>query len=377
MVQPEISADSVELSESEAHARFRQQSRFGSLDGLRGVAILAVIFHHTASRAFPEIPLLRHGEHGVTLFFAISGFLITTLLLREKETFGDVSLRRFYARRTLRIFPLYYTVLGLYAVLVFATERRSSAGEAFFENLPYFATYTSNYFVSSEGNRVIFYFAWSLAVEEQFYLVWPAVEKWLRPTLSALVMTGLVVVTIGVQEGVLSSWNESSEPLATRLASKFATAIFFGVLAAHLLHRRETFVWMHAVFGRRHAIWVASGLALASMVSYDIPRSLAYLALSLVVVCAVIREDHSLRRALTHPLLRHIGIVSYGLYLFHMLARGAGVRLLERFGLDDPILSFFATLAIGILLATLSHRYYEGIFLGLKSRYARQVPTAE
>lgn len=161
------------------HERFRSTRFFASLDGLRCLSILAVIWHHTAGHSF-DLALSRRGHHGVTLFFAISGFLITTLLLREKQRLGDISLRKFYMRRSLRIFPLYYTVLLIYIALVAAMERGTHAGREFWGNLPAYATYTSNWFVDLKGERVIFYFAWSLATEEQFYLVWPWVQKYLR-----------------------------------------------------------------------------------------------------------------------------------------------------------------------------------------------------
>src|SRR6185503_13092808 len=156
---------------------YRSTKFFGSLDGLRALSILAVIWHHCGWQKVPgEWALAGTGYLGVHLFFVISGFLITTLLLREKEDTGRISLRDFYIRRTLRIFPLYYTVIGLYVVTVFLFEKNPADAREFFGNLPFFLTYTSNWFVQLEG-RVIFYFAWSLAAEEQFYLVWPTVEK--------------------------------------------------------------------------------------------------------------------------------------------------------------------------------------------------------
>ena len=90
---------------------------------------------------------------GVELFFVISGFLITTLLLRERTANGRVSLKNFYARRTLRIFPLYCAALALYVIMVYVHERHSEAGQQFFHNLRYFATYTSNMFVDLRPDR--------------------------------------------------------------------------------------------------------------------------------------------------------------------------------------------------------------------------------
>jgi peptidoglycan/LPS O-acetylase OafA/YrhL len=107
------------------------------------------------------------GAQGVSLFFASSGFLITTLLLREKARNSRIDLKAFYVRRSLRIFPLYYGVLLVHIALVTLLERDSVTGQAFYDNLIYFATCTSNLFVPLDG-RVIFYFAWSVAAEEPF-----------------------------------------------------------------------------------------------------------------------------------------------------------------------------------------------------------------
>src|SRR5882672_6045500 len=93
---------------------FQKAKYFPLLDGLRAVSIVGVVWHHAGGALHFSGPLSR-GYHGVSLFFVISGFLITTLLLRERSRTGAISLRKFYLRRALRIFPLYYAVLALYA----------------------------------------------------------------------------------------------------------------------------------------------------------------------------------------------------------------------------------------------------------------------
>src|ERR1700683_2022788 len=110
------------------YAKFREVRFFGSLDGLRALSIIGVIWFHSCwATPFYEkletIPLLRQGEWGVNIFFVISGFLITTLLLRERHRSGTISIRDFYIRRSLRIWPLYYATLGLYVVIELVFER--------------------------------------------------------------------------------------------------------------------------------------------------------------------------------------------------------------------------------------------------------------
>ena len=139
-----------------SHESFLAQRRFASLNGLRCLAILEVIWHHASGR---RTAAWGRGV-GVDLSFAISGFLITTLLAREFGRTGTIDVRRFYTRCTLRIFPLYFAVLGLYVLLVLATRRGTPEGAAFIHDLPAFATYTSNWFVPLDGGDTnIFYFA--------------------------------------------------------------------------------------------------------------------------------------------------------------------------------------------------------------------------
>jgi peptidoglycan/LPS O-acetylase OafA/YrhL len=127
---------------SQHYQQFRETKYFASLDGLRAISILAVIWYHV-----PELrPIWLTGFLGVHLFFVISGFLITTILLREKEQFGRISLRNFYVRRTLRIFPAYYLTLVLFLVMCCAVpELRANGLATYVHNLPSFATYTSNW----------------------------------------------------------------------------------------------------------------------------------------------------------------------------------------------------------------------------------------
>src|SRR5690349_17266541 len=146
------------------------------LDGVRCLAITGVVWHHSLPRPVPG--WLGRGHAGVPLFFALSGFLITRLLIAEHRATGHVALGRFWLRRSVRIFPLYYAVLAGFVVwlgLLAPTE----ATRHFFSSLPFHASYTSNWFVDYRvPHPVWFGFAWSLATEEQFYVWWPPLLRW-------------------------------------------------------------------------------------------------------------------------------------------------------------------------------------------------------
>ncbi|HEX7838912.1 MAG TPA: acyltransferase [Kofleriaceae bacterium] len=153
--------------------------RIPSLDGLRAISILLVIFAHLTAATgspLPESIADRYdlGQLGVRVFFVISGYLITTLLLREHKKTGTISLKKFYYRRTLRIFPTYYLMLGCITALVLL----DAASEVSVRDLVHAVTYTTNY----EAQRApVLAHTWSLAVEEQFYLLWPAIFLFVRP----------------------------------------------------------------------------------------------------------------------------------------------------------------------------------------------------
>jgi len=345
---------------------FQNRRHFGSLDGLRCLSILAVVWHHTASSHF-RFALASRGFLGVNLFFVISGYLITTLLLRERRRTGDIALLKFYARRTLRIFPLYYAVLLVYVLLTAFFERDHAARSAFFANLPWFASYTSNWFVKLDGPRVIFYFAWSLAAEEQFYLVWPSIEKRL-PRAAVWIALALLTLTVVAQVGLTNAFLKPGTFPHTVIVH-VPLAILLGVMLAHALAYEQTFRILAPLLGRR----LMAPLALVLLVATVTPASFsmmwawfADLSMVLLVGACVIREDNGLAPVLTWRPIVHVGVVSYGTYLVHMLA----FNLVKRIVPNAGVVLFATTVLTAVLLATLSFRHFESRFLRLKRRFS-------
>ncbi len=349
---------------------YRQTKYFASLDGLRFLSIVAVIWQHTGSPYFSGITLLKHGYYGVHLFFAISGFLITTLLLREKSKYGDISLRQFYIRRTLRIFPLLYTVLGIYIILVLLMEQGTPEGKTFFHNLPYYLTYTSNWFVSLTDDRVIFYFVWSLATEEQFYLIWPTIEKYLKSKYTIILMILIVIFVEMLSQGFFTGVLPlNSFPRTIFLC--IALPICFGVLLAHLLHHPKGYSLARKWLGFRWSslamfVFMVICLSISGMSPFFI-----YLSMALLVASCVIRENHLIYAFFKLWFIRQIGLVSYGMYLLHMLAYNVIKRIFNLFDFHNPILFFFITVIFVFAAAKVSYHYYEGYFLRWKERFSR------
>lgn len=348
------------------HALFLSTRHFGGLDGLRALSVIAVIWQHTSGQPGPWIS--SQGHFGVDLFFAISGVLITTLLLRERDRNGRISLRSFYIRRVGRIFPLYYTVLAVYVVLVLSTRAGTLEGQYFLETLPAFLTYTSNWFVDLDaGDSVIFYFAWSLATEEQFYLFWPPLLTCLfllrthRTAHSLAALAGLIAIS---QLAPLSS---SSSLLVTILGS-LALPILLGAALAILMHDPVGFSMLQGTIGRRGASAVIGAAALASL-SAPSPEQVTQILLALLVAAMCMREDTWLHPILSWRPLARIGVISYGIYLMHMLVANA-IRLVinEHFG----VVLFTLTTLLVVAIASVSFRFFETPLIASARRLSRR-----
>jgi peptidoglycan/LPS O-acetylase OafA/YrhL len=339
------------------------------LDGLRAFAVLAVVWHH-AHPGFDGIWLTRHGFLGVDLFFVLSGLLITTLLLRERERFGTTSLKNFYMRRALRIFPLYYAVLFVLAIY-FGVARESAQAEAFMSELPWHAAYLSNW-VEVHSMMSI---SWSLSAEEQFYLLWPPLLVWLGLQKGlALLVAFLVVnqaVNFGLFDPILADLGVHYDELHMLQAT--FTPILLGVLLAAALHNN---VWRRRLMTFAHTIapWLLVVLLLLLM-SWpgDVrgaPRLGIHVLMTMLLAAVVLQPQHRLVRWLEWRPLVWVGTVSYGVYLLHMIGLDIARRALQRVGAAAPEMLFVVGLAVTLVLAGLSYRWFESWFLRHKSRFA-------
>jgi peptidoglycan/LPS O-acetylase OafA/YrhL len=349
---------------------YKQNSYFGSLDGLRCLAIIGVVWQHTCANLL-LLPLAHRGNVGVQIFFVISGFLISTLFLREKERSGGISLKRFYLRRVLRIMPLYYAVLLTYVVLIVGFEQGSATERReFVRNLPFFLSYTTNWFVNNNfDGRVAFYLSWALATELQFYAVWPFIEKYAKGILPAAVAVLLLVLSEALRQGLFDTWI-ASDMIGYTIVGKISSSICLGVILGYLLHYRRGFNMAYRFFGRRFCGPVAMVLLIGMLCLPRLYHLSTYCVIAVLVGSCVVREDHFLSPLLKVRIVRHIGAVSYGIYLMHMLAFNIVKLLSGKINVRHDLLNFIGTLVVATVIATISHRYFEAVFLRWKDRFA-------
>jgi peptidoglycan/LPS O-acetylase OafA/YrhL len=342
---------------------YRDTKHFSGLDALRCFSVLGVVWHHTGNKITSMgLPILDRGYLGVSMFFVISGYLITTLLLREFRVHQKIDYKRFMARRALRIFPLYYAVLGIYVVLVYFLESNSLAGQQFWGNLPYYLTYTSNFFVPLTDGRVIFYFAWSLATEEQFYLFWPVLLASLRPRLAAYAMA---LLTLFIAFNVEFSFTQNV------FVRNIPLAICVGAMLAILLDTRGGFNGFRKVVGYSYSPLLMIVLLFAALNSAFFMPIIIVTLMALLLVSLLINARCQTSNLLSSQWILFVGKVSYGIYLLHQLCANLVRKLLELLSIEpSAFLQFSLTSLIAVMSATASYFLFERYFLRLKSRYS-------
>lgn len=345
---------------------------YGKIDGLRFVAILFVLIEHFADKVGH---LISAGYYGVDLFFVISGFLITNILLKSKKSFFT-SYKNFVGRRTLRIFPIYYLMLGSMLVLGY---------QACWDSIFYLATYTYNYAWIHEGIQVswLSHF-WSLAIEEQFYLFWPIfiLATRTRPRFQ-FVATAMLTATCFFQltTGYFTCVNDYNfVGLFPRAGS-----LCMGALGAMLFHHDKL---GDALLGKNILLeWLVMGsLAVSLVTTYQ----MKYVVLSLCSLYLILKSVHSdfhigfINRFLENRKIQYIGTISYGIYIIHpplgnwittnvispwwyrIDFDALGIFSFTRHCLWVAILPTYMLLCIGV--ATISSRYIEKPILSLKDR---------
>jgi len=260
-------------------------------------------------------------------------------------------------------------MLFIYVALVILSSHGPERG-AFFHNLPWFFSYTNNWFVDKDaGEHVTFAFAWSLATEEQFYLCWPSIVRFARRWWVPLaVILGAACVDIGLEISTARGWIDFGGN-GNRFVTSIATPICLGCALAYLLHAPRGFAVARPILT---SIFAAPIALIGLLISYlFINEPLMILFMLLLVGACCIRNDNGLSWILSNPVARYIGTVSYGLYLLHMSAMN-GTKFLRK---EHDWLFFAIALAISTAMASASYWMFESPFLRLKNRFRKAEPA--
>ena len=355
------------------------------LDGLRAMAVLAVLWTHYLPEEYWLFGIYW-GGYGVRLFFVLSGFLITGILLKSRQhiTQGKqcsfFAIRQFYIRRFLRIFPLYYVILALAVLIAMPQVKEAIAWHVSYLSNVYFAL--QGRFHGSAGHL------WSLAVEEQFYLLWPwfilfLPRRWLLPTIIIFIgvapLFRLTSTVVGVN--LVAIWV---------LTPGACDALCLGALLAYLNSRENALLISKEKVLRYFLLTGLFITIVLPILPYLNTQNLVVSALadtgrSLIFACLVAAAAHGFKsfagKVLESKPMVYLGKISYGIYLIHAFMPEIVDRIFDYLGLSDdksPLTIAFLSTVATIIAATITWQVLEKPINDLKRffQYADKVPQA-
>jgi peptidoglycan/LPS O-acetylase OafA/YrhL len=356
---------------------------FPNLNGVRCIAAMMVIISHIElnkayfqlNNYFQEVKHL--GRLGVSLFFVLSGFLITYLLMREKEEKGKIKLSFFYWRRILRIWPLYYFVvlLSLFVLPTISFFQIPNFHLDFDTNFQFllvcflFICFLSNVIISIK----LVPFAtqtWSIGTEEQFYLMWPILineiknlKKWF---LFIIIFYNVLIICIN------SSLFENVKYIG--LIRDYCNMIQIdtltvGALGAYYFYKKDGFIKIITT----DSAFILSISVLIIAIFYDVKiaffNSSFYALLFIIVILNLVCNKRFLK-VLENNFFTYMGKISFGLYMYHQIMIVLCINVLIKLNFMNNIILYIASLITTVLVASLSYEFLEKPFLKMKNKWS-------
>tara|TARA_B100000767_G_scaffold250652_1_gene253024 strand:- start:2648 stop:3859 length:1212 start_codon:yes stop_codon:yes gene_type:complete len=348
------------------------------LDGLRAIACFMVLIAHFnpswlgtySSPVFNFIKALNLGTFGVVLFFSLSSFLLTSLALKEVGTFGKLNVKEFYIRRILRIWPLYFLVLFISAL---TTWDKPSVQETYL----YYVFFIGNWIPHTVSELGIL---WTISVEEQFYLVFPFLFSALLLSKRKFLIISICFILSGLAIYNVSKVGLPLSPIYYH-TSTYITSFVLGAWAAILFSKGK-------IPDLAQPIYLIPLIIILGIVLFynpvflwegnNISSVLIYLSMQVIAVMIVIYVANSsgTNRAswLRYPALRSLGVISYGIYLFHVLSHAFVNEQGMTFGHTDSnsvliyYLLFILYISSSISFAAFAYMLWEQPFLKIRRR---------
>lgn len=372
---------------------------FPNLDGLRFFCFFAVFLWHANGTILSEISntgvkhffdfVFRNGNLGVNAFFVLSGFLITFLLIKERELTNNISLGNFYIRRILRIWPLYYLCILLGFIIFPYLKQYVQPGPQSLPHITYYLLLAANFDLIHMKPLGIYdplalslTVLWSVAVEEQFYLTWPVILKYVKRISYPFVFVAIIVFTL-----VFRSFYTGHD-LVNYSVRDFHTLSVIGDMAlggltAYLCSFDNKFYRYIMNMPRwQIVIGYIAGLVMI-LYKQEIFYSTVMMVLERILLATffafvIIEQNfahHSFYKFSRFRIVSNLGVYTYGLYCLHFIGILFVKMAAEKFGFPissvlNALLVFAAALLVSIGLSLASYHLYEKYFLKLKDRFA-------
>lgn len=361
---------------------------FPNLNGLRSIAAVMVIVHHIEQLksvlglenywwSVPFIAIM--GKLGVVLFFVLSGFLITYLLLEEERKYASLDIVSFYMRRVLRIWPLYFAIviLALFVLPYIGLFELPGMGRDvlhvhFLPKVVLFVLFLPNLLLSAFGMVPYAAHTWSIGTEEQFYLIWPVLLLVFRK--QKLVMLVFVIIAyLAILELLFTPWTEwvPFRPVLQgywKLFNIDCMAIG-GIYAFLLFHKKRVL----KVLMNRYLFYAALILAVLMIfngVSFKYLHYEIYAVLFGLLILNFAANDR-IGISLENKPLKVLGDISYGLYMYHPITAVLSIQVAVMLGIGTNWFIYPLTICLTIAVAWLSYTYFEKWFLVHKKKFTR------
>lgn len=366
----------------------KQKIYFPNLNGLRFIAAFLVIIHHAEQlkansnleNYWGTIPFIGIiGKLGVVLFFVLSGFLITYLLLVEESSFKKISIRGFYMRRILRIWPLYFLIITL-AFLVLPNielfNLPNYGKDVIYSNLFWklilYVFFFPNLVLSLFGVVPYASHTWSIGTEEQFYLIWPIILGYVKKH-RLLLMVGIIISYLSIKFFFLTSFADYI-PYNTAIEAFWNSfpidCMAIGGLYSILLFQKSKFL---KYIIRNDLFYFSICLVTIFMLKGIYIPYLHYEFYSVFFGIIIINfaVNQHIKISLENTILNYLGRISYGLYMFHPIGIVLALQISQSLDFQSNWLIYPLSLIFTILLAGLSYRYFESFFLKFKDRFSK------
>ncbi|MFV8342161.1 acyltransferase family protein [Flavobacterium sp. XS2P39] len=345
------------------------------LNGLRAIAALAVVITHINNRldyyGLPKAQLLDLASYGVTIFFTLSGFLITYLLLKEFEITGTINMKKFYMRRILRIWPLYYLYLFI-VILLNGISNIQWPILFYLFIVPNFKNSFVGLINTSAGSKIMTFMIghyWSLGVEEQFYAFWPWIVKKSKNVFKFLMVFPILFVLLKL---ILRIFYAPYNILVFVNYTRFGCLVIGG-LGAYLYfknsHKLEIFNkrWVELLAWVFFAIVAFNKFHITSIIDHEIIA-----VFTLIIIFNQINNPDKWI-SLENKLFDYLGKISFGLYVYNPLVIYLMAFVFNYYVIENKrirlLLIYLLVIPGIIMVAHLSYHYFEKRFLKLKSNY--------
>jgi len=365
----------------------KQKIYFPNLNGLRFIAAFLVIIHHieqfksiySIENYWGEIPFIGIiGKLGVVLFFVLSGFLITYLLLTEEHSFKKISILKFYVRRMLRIWPLYFLIIILaffvlpnISIFTLPGYGKDVIYSNLFLKLFLYAIFFPNLVLSLLGIVPYASHTWSIGTEEQYYLVWPIILKYFKKYRMILML--FIIFSYLAFGKMLSTHYSDILPYKNVIKAFWSSfnidCMAIGGIFAIMLFQKNKFL---KLIQNNTVFYLTITLVIFLMLKGIYIPYIHYEFYSVLfgIIILNFASNDKIKISLENRLFNYLGNISYGLYMYHPIGIVLALAISISIGLATNWLIYPLSFTLTIIIAGLSYKYFESFFLKFKDKFS-------